>query len=262
MGIPGWKYTETQEMASMIIALSIFTVMVSSTQALQCYECSTADMSMMEEDVKLALEGLTSPRTMDGVAQTPQCQDVNAVPDEYLVDCEGVCLTGIFDMDQDILWRTCVTATQDCADLQSDPAEGTTYYCSPDDKGNNITRMIRGVDRPEQSSAMAVTPPADPVRNPEAPLPGNSEYDTEGWSCTDGWAIEGHNLQVLQMVTLDECKQKCVETEGCINIELGEHKRPVRGDVSWRLLGDWTQDQAEDQFIENAKYVTNCDKTQ
>merc|ERR1712193_90858 len=228
MGIPGWKYTETQEMASMIIALSIFTVMVSSTQALQCYECSTADMSMMEEDVKLALEGLTSPRTMDGVAQTPQCQDVNAVPDEYLVDCEGVCLTGIFDMDQDILWRTCVTATQDCADLQSDPAEGTTYYCSPDDKGNNITRMIRGVDRPEQSSAMAVTPPADPVRNPEAPLPGNSEY----------------------------------ETEGCINIELGEHKRPVRGDVSWCLLGDWTQDQAEDQFIENAKYVTNCDKTQ
>jgi len=106
-----------------------------------------------------------------------------------------------------------------------------------------------------------MTPPADPIRNAEAPALGDSEYDTEGWQCTDGWAIEGHNLlPVLQMVTLDECKQACVDNADCVSVELGQHLRPVKGDVTWCILGDWTTSQAEDQFLENKKYMTTCDR--
>jgi len=244
-------------MQHFLAIISCMAAMTVSTNALQCYECSTYDMTQLEYDVKSQLEALTEPRTMDGVATTSQCQDVAATPDENLVDCTGVCLSGIFNMDEDILWRTCVTATEDCADLESDPTEGTTYHCSSEDKGNNIRRIIRGVEAPALTSESDSV--VEPTRNPAAPAPGSSSYDSEGWSCTDGWAIEGHNIEALQMVDIDGCKQACIDKEGCVNIELGERDTHL-GTVSWCLLGDLTQTQAEHRFIENPMYIANCDK--
>jgi len=85
---------------------------------------------------------------------------------------------------------------------------------------------------------------------------GPSKWNTEGWSCTDGWAIDGKNLKpILKNVNLDECKQSCIERKGCVSVEFRYYR-----DVSRCILSKWTTKQAGHRFRENSNFLTTCDR--
>jgi len=124
-----------------------------TTEPILCYECATRDMTTMDSGYITSWESLTL-RSMSDVAVTPQCQDVAAVPDDYLQSCDGVCLTGIWDQDEDFLFRTCIAVTRDCSDIENDPSSGASYFCFPESKGNNDKHLIEGVQIGVETTAL------------------------------------------------------------------------------------------------------------
>jgi len=242
---------------------------------IQCYECATKDMTLMDQSYISQWEGLTL-RSMADVAVTPQCQDVAATPDEYLQSCDGVCLTGLWDEEQDFIFRTCIGVTYDCSDMEADPESSAWYYCSDKTKGNDDKHLIEGENlmaamqpaamdpAPMQSAPMQSAPMKLAMELAMEPAASDSKFDSAGWQCYDGWAIEGHNMKIEQDVTLDECKQLCLDMEGCVNVEYGEIKR-TRGDKYWCILGDITIEDAKTRskaslWNPNQKYLTTCEK--
>jgi len=225
---------------------------IAEIPSIQCYECASKDLTEMPESFKTSWEALTL-RPLSEVPVTDECQDVALKPDENLQSCEGVCLTGVWDQDEDFLYRTCIAGRSDCEGLEhgGDTASGAHYYCSAESKGNNDKHTLPLPEslREEISD--------NEIREP-------SQYDTDGWECYDGWAIDGRNIRVEQDISLDECKQVCMDTEDCINVEYGQTKR-VRGDKSWCILGNTTILDAKNNikrslWNKNEKYLTTCQR--
>jgi len=141
-------------------------VVIKHRAPIQCYECSTIDMTTMT--TRAQWEELTK-RDMSYVEVSDQCQDVAAVPNQFLQNCEGVCLTGLWNETQDFIFRTCVAVTQDCDDIDDEGDATGTYHCSNQAKGNNGRYIIEGV----------AAPPSDVVEPEEAPVP-LEQYEEDG----------------------------------------------------------------------------------
>merc|ERR1719443_1853299 len=108
-------------------------------------------------------------RDMAYVQVSPQCQDVAAVPNQFLQNCEGVCITGLWDLAKSFIYRTCVVTTDNCEDIAAaDEADPTaTYHCSTEPKGNNKRYLVEGVEPPPSDVTTQAPPPPAPYQYQE-----------------------------------------------------------------------------------------------